>query len=70
MKEFRTKLSKVWQLGSKESYTVAPIISTENPTSAPPAPGVIWVNTQSPAGPAIYISSGTTSVSDWRLIWD
>lgn len=67
MKEFRTKLSKVWQLGSKESYTVAPIISTVNPTTVPPAAGVIWVNTE---GPAIFISSGTTSASDWRLIWD
>lgn len=67
MNEFRTKLKKVWQLGSKNSYVASPIISTEDPTSAPPAAGVTWINT---TGPAIYISTATESVTDWRLIWD
>jgi len=67
MKEFRTKLSKVWQLGSKNAETVAPIVTTGAPTSAPTAIGVMWICTD---GPLIYISTGTQSVTDWRLIWD
>lgn len=67
MKEFRTKLSKVWQLGSKNAETVTPIVTTGSPTSAPSAIGVTWICTE---GPLIYISTGTESVADWRLIWD
>jgi hypothetical protein len=67
MNEFRTKISKVWQLGSQNANTIAPIISVGAPTEAPPAAGIIYICTD---GPLIYISTGISSVTDWKLIWD
>lgn len=43
------------------------ITGTTSPSTAPLNAGDIYVNT---AGPAIYIASGTSSSTDWRLIWD
>jgi hypothetical protein len=65
MKEFRTKLSKVWQLGSKNAQTVAPIVAVGSPTSAPTEVGVFWICTD---GPLVYVSTGTSSVADWSQI--
>jgi hypothetical protein len=67
IKEFKLPIKKAWQVSSKPVETVAPIVTDVSPTSAPQVIGAIWVNT---AGPAIWISSGIASVSDWRLIWD
>lgn len=67
MNEFKLPIKKAWQTGSQPVEVVAPTVSDVAPTGAPLVVGAIWVNT---AGPAIYISSGTESVTDWRLIWD
>ena len=67
MKEFKNPIKKAWQTASQPVEVVAPIVSTVNPTSAPTVVGAIWVNT---SGPAIYMSTGVSSSTDWRLIWD
>ena len=58
---------KVWQNLGEDITKFGPLSGTTAPDFAPAAPGVIYVNTE---GPAIYISSGTSSALDWRLIWD
>jgi len=65
MNEFKLPIKKVWQLGSKDSELVRPIVTTGSPTSAPIAAGVIWICTE---GPLVYISTGIASVADWKLI--
>ena len=70
MNEYKLPTKKVWQLGSKDVELVKPIVTSSNPTSAPTAAGLTWINTSSAGGPAIWMSTGTASVSDWRLIWD
>lgn len=70
MKEFKTPIQKAWQTASQPVEVVAPIISDVNPTGAPTVAGAIWINTGISGGPAIFISTGISSVSDWRLIWD
>ena len=67
MNEFKLPIKKVWQLGSQDSELVRPIVTSGIPTTAPTAIGVTWICTDAPA---IYISTGTESVTDWRLIWD
>jgi len=67
MNEFKLPIKKIWQLGSKDAELVRPIVTNGSPTTAPTAIGVTWICTE---GPIIYISTGTTSVTDWRLIWD
>jgi hypothetical protein len=67
MNEFKLPIRKIWQLGSKDAELVRPIVTNGSPTGAPTAIGVTWICTE---GPIIYISTGTTSVTDWRLIWD
>ena len=67
MNEFKLPIKKIWQLGSKYAELVRPIVTVGAPTSAPTAIGVTWICTE---GPLIYISTGTQSVTDWRLIWD
>lgn len=70
MNEFKLPIKKAWQTGSQPVETVAPTVSDVNPTCAPAVAGAIWVNTSLVGGPAIWMSTGTESVSDWRLIWD
>lgn len=67
MNEFKTPIKKAWQLASRPAEVVAPIVTDAAPTGAPQVVGAIWVDT---SGPAIWISSGVSSVTDWRLIWD
>jgi hypothetical protein len=67
MKEFKLPIKKAWQVSSKPVEVVAPIVSTEAPSTAPTVIGATWIDTKSPA---IYMSTGIASVSDWRLIWD
>jgi hypothetical protein len=67
MNEYKLPIKKIWQLGSKDAELVRPIVTNGSPTTAPTAIGVTWICTE---GPIIYISTGTTSVTDWRLIWD
>ena len=67
MNEFKTPIKKAWQTASKPVETVAPIVFPAAPTGAPTVIGAIWVDTDTPA---IYISTGISAVSDWRLIWD
>lgn len=67
MNEFKLPLKKIWQLGSKSAELVRPIVTSGSPTAPPTAIGVTWICTD---GPIIYISTGTTDISDWRLIYD
>jgi hypothetical protein len=67
MNEYKLPTKKIWQLGSKDVELIKPVVSEATPTSAPTAIGITWIST---TGPAIYISTGTASVADWRLIWD
>lgn len=64
---YNRRKKKVWQNLGQDIAKFGPLSGTTAPDFAPAAPGVVYVNTE---GPAIYISSGTSSASDWRLIWD
>jgi hypothetical protein len=59
--------TKVWQNLGENTTKFGPLSGTTAPNFAPAAPGVVYVNTE---GPAIYISKGVSSSSDWILIWD
>jgi hypothetical protein len=67
MNEYKLPTKKIWQLGSQDVELIKPIVSVGSPTSAPTVIGAMWICTE---GPIIYISTGTQSVTDWRLIWD
>lgn len=57
---------KVWQNLGEDITKFGPLSGTTAPDFAPTAPGVVYVNTEVPT---IYISSGTSSASDWKPIW-
>ena len=67
MNEFKLPKVKQWQTGSENFAKHGPIQGSGAPTFTPEASGVVYVDVD---GPAIYISSGIASSSDWRLIWD
>lgn len=67
MNEFKLPKTKQWQTGSESVGKHGPLHGTTAPNFIPEAVGVVYVNI---SGPAIYISSGVESTSDWRLIWD
>jgi hypothetical protein len=58
---------KVWQNLGEDITKFGPLSGTTAPDFTPAAAGVVYVDTD---GPAIYISKGTSSPSDWILIWD
>ena len=58
---------KVWQTLGDDIVKWGPITGKGVPDFTPAAAGVVYVDIE---GPAIYISSGISSPSDWRFIWD
>jgi hypothetical protein len=67
MNEFKLSKEKQWQTLSEDVAKHGPLHGSGAPTFTPAAVGVVYVDVD---GPAIYISSGISSSSDWRLIWD
>lgn len=65
MQEFKLPKNKVWEKLSEDINKNFPTISAEAPTQAPPAIGLIYINTTTRD---VYISVGKSNVSDWALM--
>jgi len=58
---------KQWQTLGDDILKHGPLTGKGAPDFTPAAAGVVYVDID---GPVIYISSGISSPSDWRYIWD
>jgi hypothetical protein len=67
MQEFKLPREKQWQTQSDPIVKHGPLSGTAAPDFIPAAVGVVYVNTDSPA---IYISTGISATTDWKLVWD
>jgi hypothetical protein len=66
MQEFKLPREKQWQTQSESILQHGPLSGTTAPDFIPAAVGVVYVNT---SALVIYISTGISSISDWRQIW-
>jgi hypothetical protein len=66
MKEYKLPKERQWQTQGDPILKHGPLSGTTAPDFIPAAVGVVYVNT---AALVIYISTGTSSISDWRQVW-
>lgn len=72
MNEYKNPIKKMWQQSNQSivdgNNVQLPFTQgTAAPTTTPAKIGLLYIDT---AGPAIYMSTGTSDANDWRLIWD
>jgi hypothetical protein len=75
MNEYKNPIKKMWQQANQsivdgKNVQLPHETGTATPGYTPAAVGLLYIVNPNTAAPAIYISTGTSSPSDWRLIWD
>ena len=75
MNEYKMPIKKMWQQ-SNQSIVDGRAVQLPHqtgdvtPTETPAAVGLLYIVGANTASPSMYISSGTSSPTDWRLIYD
>lgn len=65
MNEYKNPLKKFWQLGSTSSARVPHFSGTGAPTSTPNVVGLMYIDT---LNAKVYVSTGITSATDWKIL--